>query len=458
MPDKKFRGISNLPVAIPDVPDAPTVSASNVGTSRAYNNGAATVTITSPTGGLPTSYSVTTTPTTVTTTTSTSPITLTGLSSATSYTVSATATNGTGVTTAATTSSSITATTVPNAPTMGSPTVATAQSYSGSANVSVPFTAPATGGSSITGYTVTSSSGNNNTGSSSPILVLDTVGVACTYTVTATNANGVSTASSASAATTPSSVPQAPTIGTFTDGGTGTTGTLSFTAPATGGSAITNYKYSTDSSTYTALSPSQTTSPLSLTGLTAGTYNFSVKAVNANGDSAASGTVSGTVVTPSSFYNIATLTPSGSGDVTFSSIPQTYKSLQLRVVNMSSTFGNNIGIYFNGNFATNYTGHSLSGDGTTASASGGINRYYIYVDTAASQSTYPVVSITDIIDYSSTSKYKVARIFGGGDKNGAYSAVNLSSGMWLSTSAITSITITSGVFASGSSIALYGVN
>ena len=33
MPDKRTRGISNLPVAIPDVPDAPTVSAVNVGTA-----------------------------------------------------------------------------------------------------------------------------------------------------------------------------------------------------------------------------------------------------------------------------------------------------------------------------------------------------------------------------------------------------------------------------------------
>ena len=68
MPDKKYRGVSNLANRIPDVPDAPTVSAVNVGTSRAYNNGAATVTITPTTGGLPSSYSITTTPTTTTTT------------------------------------------------------------------------------------------------------------------------------------------------------------------------------------------------------------------------------------------------------------------------------------------------------------------------------------------------------------------------------------------------------
>ena len=101
MPDKKGRGISNRPIAIQDVPDAPTVSAADVGTSRAYNDGAATVTLSNPTGGAPTSWSVTTTPTTTTTVATSSPATITGLSSATSYTVSATATNGTGVTSGA---------------------------------------------------------------------------------------------------------------------------------------------------------------------------------------------------------------------------------------------------------------------------------------------------------------------------------------------------------------------
>ena len=125
MPDKKTRGVSNLANKIPDVPDASVVSASDVGTSRAYNNGAATVTITNPTGGLPSSYSITTTPTTVTTTATSSPVTLTGLSSATSYTVTVTPSN-ISATAASTTSSSFTATTVPQAPTIGSATAGTA--------------------------------------------------------------------------------------------------------------------------------------------------------------------------------------------------------------------------------------------------------------------------------------------------------------------------------------------
>ena len=48
---------------IMDFPDAPTITAANVGTSRAYNNGAATVTLTgAATGGTPATYNVISTP------------------------------------------------------------------------------------------------------------------------------------------------------------------------------------------------------------------------------------------------------------------------------------------------------------------------------------------------------------------------------------------------------------
>ncbi|NBT49674.1 MAG: hypothetical protein EBT07_18045, partial [Actinobacteria bacterium] len=56
--------------------------------------------------------------------------------------------------------------------------------------------------------------------------------------------------------------PAAPTINSITPGN----GSLSvaFTAGSDGGSAITNYKYSTDGgSTFTAVSPAATTSPIS---------------------------------------------------------------------------------------------------------------------------------------------------------------------------------------------------
>ena len=461
MPDSKARGVSNLPAAIPDVVDSPVVSATDVGTSRAYNNGAATVAISNPTGGRPTSYSITTTPTTTTTTATSGPVTITGLSSATSYTVTVSGTNSANSTSASSTSSSITATTVPQNPTVGTPTVATGQAYGATASVSVPFTAGATGGSTITGYTVTSSSGNTGTGASSPVSVTgETISVARTYTVTATNANGTSTASSASAATTPSTVPQAPTIGVYTDGGTGTTGTLSFTAGATGGSAITGYKVSTDGSTYTTVSG--TTSPLSLTGLTPGTYTFTIKATNVNGDSTASSGVSGTVIDPAAYVSIATQSYGAGGygqSITFSSIPQTYKHLQLRI-NQSTNSGNNIRLQINGDTNANYSGHQLTGDGGSVYSGYQSAAYgWLYIAYSVGTQGTPHVAIMDLPDYTNTNKYKTVRTLEGNDINGAGGWIGMWSGNWRNTAAVTSLTvyIPSGYFTEYSTFSLYGI-
>jgi hypothetical protein len=118
--------------------------------------------------------------------------------------------------------------TEPNAPTIGTATA-------GDGQVSVAFTAPVNnGGSAITGYTVTSNPGNITAGgngfTTSPIVVTGlTNGTAYTFTVTATNAVGTSTASGASGSATPKGNQ---TI-TFTNPGSqnfGTTPTLTATA------------------------------------------------------------------------------------------------------------------------------------------------------------------------------------------------------------------------------------
>jgi LPXTG-motif cell wall-anchored protein len=99
--------------------------------------------------------------------------------------------------------------------------------------------------------------------------------------------------------TSPASAPGAPTISSVTAGD----GTLAvaFTAGSAGSSPTTNYKYSTDGVTYTALSPASTTSPFTITGLTNGTaYSVTIKAVNTVGDSTASNAVSGTPAASSS--------------------------------------------------------------------------------------------------------------------------------------------------------------
>lgn len=180
-------------------PVAPVIgTATDVGSGRAYNNGAATVTFTAPTSKLPiSSYTVTSSPGGFTGTGSSSPITVTGLQSATAYTFTVTATSAAGTSSASSASNSITATTVPQAPTIGSATA-------GDGSATVTYTAGATGGAAVSVYTATSSPSSITGTGASPITVSPlSNGTAYTFTVTATNANGTSAASSASNSVTP---------------------------------------------------------------------------------------------------------------------------------------------------------------------------------------------------------------------------------------------------------------
>lgn len=180
-------------------PNPPTiVSATDVGTSRAYNNGAATVAFTPSASGAPaTSYTVTSSPGGFTGTGSSSPITVAGLQSNTAYTFTVTGTNAAGTGQASSASSSVTATTVPQAPTIGAVN-ATAVGV-----VTVAYTAGATGGKAVSAYTATSSPSSITGTGASPISVSGLAQkTAYTFTVTATNANGTSLASAASSSVT----------------------------------------------------------------------------------------------------------------------------------------------------------------------------------------------------------------------------------------------------------------
>src|SRR5664280_2847611 len=248
----------------------------------AAGNAQATVTFTAPGGGaVVTGYTVTSTPGNITANGSASPITVTGLTNGTAYTFTVIATNVNGNSPASTASNSVTPTapsTVPGAPTIGTAT-------KGNAQATITFTAPASNGrSAITGYTVTSTPGGFfATVPASPLTVTGlTNGIAYTFTVIATNANGNSPASAASNSVTPSTVPGAPTIGTATKGNA--QASVTFTAPASnGGSAITAYTVTSNTGGFFATGPA---SPLIVTGLTNGTaYTFTVIATNANGNS-----------------------------------------------------------------------------------------------------------------------------------------------------------------------------
>jgi hypothetical protein len=160
------------------------------------------------------------------------------------------------------------------------------------------------------------------------------------------------------------------------------------------------------------------------------------------------------------YESIASATGTGSsGTITFSSIPSTYTSLQIRY-NAITTAGQIMRIQFNSDTGTNYARHSLRGNGTTASATGNITSAFIAIgDTAnGTNTTYATVGVTDIQDYASTTRNKTVRDFGGMDNNST-GAVCLSSGVWLNTAAITSITffIPTDNFTTSTTVALYGI-
>lgn len=178
---------------------APTnIVATDVGTSRDFNNGKASVAfVPSELGGLATNYQVTSSPGGYVANGTSSPIEVTGLQSSTSYTYTVLASNSYSSANSSA-SAGVTATTIPQVPTIGTAT------DGNNAQSSVSFTAGATGGLSQT-FTVTSSPGSiTASGSSSPIIVTGlTNDTAYTFTVIATNANGSSAASAASNSITP---------------------------------------------------------------------------------------------------------------------------------------------------------------------------------------------------------------------------------------------------------------
>lgn len=255
---------------------------------------------------------------------------------------------------------------------------------------------------------------------------------------------------------------------TATDGGTGTTASVAFTtvSGSTGYTALSNPG---------SLTGTGTSSPITVSGLTEGTaYTFQVRAENADGNgaySAASNSV--TPVDPAAYVSIATAYGSGSsGMITFSSIPQGYKNLQIRALvkdtNTSNYATGPLYIYVNdvSTYGAYFT-HAMYGRGTgNVLAQNGVNDSWTsqasQISSGSAHAGMHAPAIIDIFDYSATNKSKVMRSFSGtmGTEFTTNFRLAMSSSVYNSSNAITSLSFYSGVsgaFTTTSQIALYGI-
>ena len=165
-------------------------------------------------------------------------------------------------------------------------------------------------------------------------------------------------------------------------------------------------------------------------------------------------------VVANSYESIATSTVGAGGvsSVTFSSIPQTFTHLQLRAMYGTTNQNSYLQIGTSGGANTGARGHMLNGNGTSAASfnyTAGANG--LYLDYYAPSGVTPFyATIIDFLDYTDTNKNKTVRALSGGDWNGS-GEVDISSFLFATTNAITSITISGTATRQYSSFALYGI-
>lgn len=161
-----------------------------------------------------------------------------------------------------------------------------------------------------------------------------------------------------------------------------------------------------------------------------------------------------------SYESIATFT--GAQGV-FTSIPQTYKNLQIRWL-ARDTSGSASYVYFqmNGVGGTSYSYHSLTGNGASVSSNAQVSQGAIVlaqpIPFSSTTANVYAEGVVDILDYTNTTTNKTVKSLSGFDANGS-GTVGLFSGAFLNTSAISSITVGVAVTSPAAfcSFALYGV-
>lgn len=170
---------------------------------------------------------------------------------------------------------------------------------------------------------------------------------------------------------------------------------------------------------------------------------------------------------PPSFEQISTtILGSNTTSVTFSSIPSTYKHLQVRMV-VQDTAGAGLvtnGMRINGDGAANYSTHWVRGTGTTSTVTGSDtgSSYMVYNTSSTGVAGSFTLYIIDLYNYANTSTFKTMRmLMGMGQTSANGTNVGLHVGNWRNTAAVSSLTfleVGGNAFITGSRFSLYGIS
>jgi hypothetical protein len=155
-----------------------------------------------------------------------------------------------------------------------------------------------------------------------------------------------------------------------------------------------------------------------------------------------------------------TLVSSTTGSVTFSSIPQNYKHLQLRWAGRDASTSGDGYIRFNSDGGNNYSAHRIIAGTGGVSSSAVVPASVVYVASMANTNDATSAfsaGVTDFLDYSITTKNKTVRALTGVQSSNKFIA--LWSGAWYNTTAISSMEFFSGGtgWIAGTRISLYGI-
>jgi hypothetical protein len=174
-------------------------------------------------------------------------------------------------------------------------------------------------------------------------------------------------------------------------------------------------------------------------------------------------------VLPPAYELISTqILGSNVSSVDFTSIPQTYKHLEIRY-SVTNNTPLRVCLRFNGDTSSVYGVHSIrsinNGEGFNIDGSSSVNNSSVeistYMNGGGGGFNNIQNGITTITDYSSTVKNKVLRTPNASTQDAFNSTLYYYSGLWANTSAVTSITIfnitNTQLINAGSRISLYGI-